>query len=68
MTTDSVSITFNDNIYRQNHGVSMGSPLGPLMANIFVGFQERQLFDNVPKPYYHFLYVDDTFTCFLFNV
>lgn len=43
----------------------MGSPLGPLMANIFVGFQERQLFDNISKPYYHFLYVDDTFTCFL---
>lgn len=29
----------------------MGSPLGPLMASIFAGFQDKQMFDKVPKQY-----------------
>lgn len=29
----------------------MGSTLGPHMAKMFVGFRERQLFDNISKPY-----------------
>ena len=27
----------------------MDSPLGPILANIFVGFQERHLFERFPK-------------------
>ena len=42
----------------------MGSPLGPLLANVFVGFLEQQLFDKVHKLYCYVCYVDDTFTCF----
>ena len=42
----------------------MGSPLGPLTANEFVGFLEQQLFDRVQKPYCYFSYVDYTFACF----
>lgn len=32
-------------MYSQIDGVMMGSPLGPLLANIFAGFQEDQLFE-----------------------
>ena len=39
----------------------MGSPLGPALANIFVGFHKSRLFDNTVKPGVYFRYVDDTF-------
>ena len=42
----------------------MGFPLGPILANIFVGFQERHLFDRFPKPSIYLHYVDDTFVSF----
>ena len=42
----------------------MGSPLGPILANIFVGFHERRLFDRFPKPFTYLRYVDDTFVSF----
>ena len=45
-------------------GVAMGSPLGPALANIFVGFHESRLFDNTVKPGVYFRFVDDTFAIF----
>ena len=39
----------------------MGYPLGPILANIFVGFHERLLFEKFPKPFIYLRYVDDTF-------
>ena len=42
----------------------MGSPLGPALANIFVGFHESRLFDNTVKPGVYFRFVDDTFAIF----
>ena len=42
----------------------MGSPLGPILADIFVGYHEKLFFDQFPKPYIHLRYVDDTFACF----
>ena len=39
----SVSFNFNDNIYRQVDGISMGFLLGPILENIFVGFYEKLL-------------------------
>lgn len=46
-STMSVSLSFNNNMYRKIYGVSMSSPQGPLIANIFLGFHERQLSDKV---------------------
>ena len=43
----------------------MGNPLGPALANIFVGFYEQKLFDQGDKPSVYFRYVDDT--CVIFE-
>ena len=39
----------------------MVSPLGPSIANIFVGYQEQRLFANYRRPPVYLRYVDDTF-------
>ena len=33
--TESVHFTFDGNIYVQNNGVAMSSPLGPVLANLW---------------------------------
>ena len=62
--SSSRGFNFNDTIYRQTDGVTMGSPLGPSVANMFVGYQEIKLFLNVKKPLIYYRYVDDTFAVF----
>ena len=64
LTTSSVEFSFNNNMHRQIDGVTMGLPLGPALANIFVGYQEVKLFSNTNKPLAYFRYVDDTFAAF----
>ena len=59
--TGSVEFSFDNVMYRQVDGVAMGSPLGPSLANIFVGYQEEWLFSNIVFPRMYLLYVDDTF-------
>ena len=34
--TNNVHFSFNNHIYIQNDGVAMGSPLVPVIANIFI--------------------------------
>ena len=48
-------------MYRQTDGVAMGSSLGPVLANICVGYYEARLFQNIQKPISYFRYVDDIF-------
>ena len=64
ISTTSVEFLFNKNIYCQVDGVAMGSPLGPTLANIFVGYHERKLFSATIRPSTYFRYVDDTFVIF----
>ena len=59
--------TFSDRIYQQIDGVAMGSPLGPLFANIFMSFHEKSWLYNCPsafKPLVYRRYVDDCFLLF----
>ena len=37
IVTTGVEFSFNDIMFQQVDGVAMGSPLGPVLANIFVG-------------------------------
>ena len=51
-------------MYKQLDGVAMRSPLGPALANIFVGFHAGRLFDNTAKPGVYFRYVVHTYVIF----
>ena len=55
--------TFDGKVYQQTGGVCMGSPLGPVLANVFMVHLEEtivpKLEDSMPE---WKRYVDDTFT------
>ena len=51
-------------MYRQIDSVSMGSPLRPVLVNIFVGFHKKGLLSAPEKPEVYFHYVDDIFCLF----
>jgi len=54
---------FYDQLYMQVDGVSMGSPLAPIFADIFMTHIEQQLkdYDQFNKIKLYLRYVDDTF-------
>ena len=56
--------SFNDIMHCQIDVVAMGSPLGPSLANIFVGYYESKLFQTTSKPEMYYRYMDDTFVVF----
>ena len=41
--TKNVHFTFKNKIYQQKDGVAMGSPLGPVLARIFMVYLEKTL-------------------------
>jgi hypothetical protein len=51
---------FEGSLYEQTDGVAMGSPLGPLMANVFMCSIEDRLQDQGKLPEFYKRYVDDT--------
>ena len=55
--------TFNGKIYKQIDGVCMGSPLGPVLANVFMVQLEEEVAPKLQSimPIWK-RYVDDTFT------
>ena len=53
---------FNGTLYEQTDGVAMGSPLGPLLANVFMSSLEEKLELEGKLPDYYRRYVDDTLT------
>ena len=59
--TRDVEFSFNDSMFRQVDGVAMGFPLGPVLANIFLGFWEDRIPNEMwPRMYRRF--ADDTFS------
>ena len=64
IATRGVEFSFNNQMYKQLDGVAMGSPLGPAVANIVVGFHESRLSNNTVKQGVYFRYVDNTFVIF----
>ena len=58
----STYFTFKRILYKQTDGVAMGSPIAPIVANIFMGHLETQALNNFMNPPRIFIrYVDDTF-------
>ena len=43
LCTKNVYFTFRNNIYQQKDGVAIGSPLGPVLAGIFMVHLEKTL-------------------------
>ena len=52
---------FNSKFYNQIDGVAMGSPLAPVLANLFMGFYKSMWLNehNLNKPNFYLRYVDD---------
>ena len=57
---------YNGKLYTQVDGVQMGSPLGPTLANWFLGDIERSIFKDKKTwhPKFYTRYVDDVFAVF----
>ena len=55
-------LIFNGELYEQTNGVAMGSPPGPLMANVFTCHLEEELTHDGLIPHLYTRYVDDTMT------
>ena len=64
LVTSDVEFSFDGTMYRQTDGVAMGSPVGPALANIFVGYYEKKIPDDQWPEMYH-RYVDDVFSHFV---
>ena len=61
---------YNDRLYKQVDGVAMGSPLGPSLANFFLGhLEEHNIFTKEEiSPKLYVRYVDDIYAVFHENV
>ena len=65
MATQSLFM-YKDKLYKQIDGVTMGSCLGPTLANFFLGCLEEKLLasTNNPSPNLYLRYIDDIYTVF----
>ena len=57
---------FSSKFYNQLDGVAMGSPLAPVLANIFMGFYKSKWLNeyNLNKTKFYLSYVDDILAAF----
>ena len=64
--TSQTHFLFNGKFYNQIDGVPMGSPLAPVLANIFMGFYESKWLNeyNLNKPKFCLRYIDDILAAF----
>ena len=60
ITTTNQLFQFNGELYEQTDGIAMGSPLEPLLANVFMCHIENQLEQKSMIPSFYRRYVDDT--------
>ena len=67
--TSQTNFLFNGNMYDQFDGVAMGLPLAPVLANIFMGYHEKEWIRNYNYGglFYYERYVDDIFAVFETN-
>ena len=59
--TSQTHFIFNSKFYNQIDGVAMGSPLAPVLASIFMGFNKTKWLNeyNLNKPKFYLRYVHD---------
>ena len=64
--TSQTHFLFNGKFYNQIDGVAMGSPLAPVLANVFMGINEDKWISNFNnnKPLFYRRYVDDILAVF----
>ena len=64
LVTKESYVLFNNILYKQIYGVTMGSPLEPSIANAFLAHHEQNWVDSFLleyRPLYYWWYVDDIF-------
>ena len=55
--------TFQGRYFKQQEGAAMGSPISPIMANLYMEDFEIKAINSSPQPPYHWKrFVDETFT------
>ena len=66
IATSERHFTFNGSMFYQIDGVAMGSPLEPVLANLFMGFHKQNWIEQATnvKPIFYKRYVDDIFAVF----
>ena len=64
--TSKTHFIFNSKFYNQIDGVVMGSPLAPVLANLFMSFHESKWLNeyNLNEPKFYLRYVDDILAAF----
>ena len=67
LATNDSHFIFDATLYKQLDGVAMGSPLAPILANIFLFYHVKNWLEHCPleyRPLYYQRYVDDIFVLF----
>ena len=66
IATSETHFIFNNHIYEEIDGISMGSPLAPILANLFMSYHEKYWIEKaqVAKPTLYKRYVEDIFAVF----
>ena len=54
-------LSFQDQFYEQVEGAAMGSPVSPIVANLYMEYLEQKVLSTAPHPKFWHRYVDDTF-------